>query len=128
MYRLFRFKIKSKKRKVNSDYLEKKESVRLLIHSRLEKYNAYYNFKYGQVAIRDQKSRWGSCSSKANLNFNYRVGLLSEELMDYVVVHELCHLSEMNHGPKFWRLVAEAIPNYAHLKSELKNIHLKDLG
>ncbi len=129
MYNLFRIGRKRKaKKRINTKYIIQKEVTRKIVKLKLDKYNMYYNFKYNRVAIRDQKSRWGSCSSKANLNFNYRVGLLSEELMDYVVVHELCHLSEMNHGPKFWRLVGEAIPNYAHLKSELKNIHLKDLG
>ena len=72
---------------------------------------------YGRITIRSQRSRWGSCSSKGNLNFNCLLMLCPEAVRDYVVVHELCHRIEMNHSPKFWAQVERVCPNYrAHRK------------
>lgn len=102
------------------DYLKQKEKARKIILAKLERLNKYYNFKYNRVSIRNQKTRWGSCSKQGNLNFNYRLIYLSENLSDYIVVHELCHLREMNHSNKFWKLVAELVPNYKILRRELK--------
>jgi len=73
-----------------------------------------------QVKINGAKSRWGSCSSKGNLNFSWRLMLAGEDVIDYVVVHELAHLREMNHSPRFWAIVAEVLPNYKYLKAQLK--------
>jgi predicted metal-dependent hydrolase len=64
------------------------------------------------VTIKEQKSRWGSCSRAGNLNFNWRLLLAPLPVLDYVLIHELAHLKELNHAPKFWRLVAAACPNY----------------
>jgi len=102
------------------DYLSKKEEARKIVQERIEKFNEYYGFKFGRIAIRNQTSRWGSCSSKKNLNFNYRVVYLSDNLIDYLVVHELCHLKQMNHSKKFWNLVNETIPDYRELSNELR--------
>jgi len=74
------------------------------------------------VKIRDQSSRWGSCSWKGNLNFSYKLVLLPEHLADYVVVHELCHLREMNHSPRFWALVSQTVPDYRAKRRELKKL------
>lgn len=93
-------------------YVEHKEAARTLVHARLAHYNQFYNFNYNRVAIRNTRSRWGSCSSKQNLNFNYRILFLPPELQDYLIVHELCHLQEMNHAQSFWDLVAEQVPQY----------------
>ena len=75
----------------------------------------------GRIAIREQKSRWGSCSSKDNLNFNWKLMLAPPEALEYVVVHELCHLIEFNHSAKFWRLVESRMPEYELAKKWLKD-------
>ena len=106
-------------------YVAHKEAARALIHARLEALNAHYNFAYNRVAIRDQKSRWGSCSKKCNLNFNYRLIFLSPHLRDYVIVHELCHLQEFNHSPAFWRLLERAVPAYRACRKELRTMRLR---
>ncbi len=102
------------------NYLHNKEAARRLILERLEYFNAHYRLRYAKVFVRDQRTRWGSCSRGGNLSFSYRLLGLSPEARDYVIVHELCHLKEMNHSPRFWRLVAEAVPHYQKLRRELK--------
>ena len=75
---------------------------------------------YGRITIRAQKSRWGSCSSKGNLNFNCLLMLCPEEVRDYVVVHELCHRKEMNHSDRFWQELARVLPDYEKQRKWLK--------
>jgi len=98
-----------------------KKACKPIIEARLLQFNSYYDFTYHRVTIRHQKSRWGSCSSEGNLNFNCKLMCLSGALVDYVVVHELCHLQEMNHSKNFWKLVEKTIPDYKDLRKELKN-------
>lgn len=85
---------------------------------------AYYaplvGVNYGRITIRNQKTRWGSCSSKGNLNFNCLLMLAPERVLDYVVVHELCHRLEMNHSPRFWTEVERVFPDYRSQKEWLK--------
>lgn len=100
-------------------YVTHKESARALVHEKLQHWNSFYNFTYHKVAIRSQKTRWGSCSSKGNLNFNYKIIFLEPALQDYLIVHELCHLKEMNHGPNFWSLVEKAIPDARSLAKRI---------
>lgn len=107
---------------VTKHYVENKEEARKLVLARLMHFNQYYNFSWNRVAIRNQRRCWGSCSSQRNLNFSYKLLLLPPEICDYIIVHELCHLQEMNHGPKFWVLVAEQVPEYKNRIRELKQI------
>lgn len=75
---------------------------------------------YGRITIRNQKTCWGSCSSKGNLNFNCLLMLTPPEVIDYVVVHELCHRLEMNHSRRFWELVERELPDYRERRRWLK--------
>lgn len=102
------------------DYIRYKDFAYMVILQRLKYYNKFYQYRYKNVVIKNQKTAWGSCSSNKNLNFNFRLIFLPDRLLDYVVVHELCHLKEMNHGPRFWALVGKQIPDYIEAKDELK--------
>ena len=84
----------------------------LAIPPRVKHYAELMGVSYGRITIRNQTTRWGSCSSKGNLNFNCLLMLAPAEVRDYVIVHELCHLREMNHSAKFWSLVAAMLPDY----------------
>lgn len=106
----------------NEDFLRHKKSAHTLVVKRLEFFNQYYGFSWNKVTIKNVITRWGSCSKKGNLNFSYKLTLLPEYLSDYIVVHELCHLKEMNHGEHFWKLVEKTIPEYKQYRRELKNI------
>jgi predicted metal-dependent hydrolase len=101
-------------------YQKHKEFARALVKARLLHFNQFYNFEYNTVSIKNMKTRWGSCSSKRNLNFNYKILFLKPEEQDYIIVHELCHLKELNHGPHFWELVAQQSPNWRTIRSTLR--------
>lgn len=100
---------------------EYSQKALVLIEQRLVHFNQHYNFSYKKISIRNQKSRWGSCSSKGSLQFNYKIALLEPELQDYIVVHELCHLGEFNHSERFWALVARTIPQYKECRKKLRS-------
>ena len=104
----------------NKHYLLHKEQARSLVASRLAHFNQHYKFNLKKVFIKNQKSRWGSCSSKGNLNFNYKIALLPPHLADYIIVHELCHLGQFNHSQKFWALVAETMPDWRKMRLMLR--------
>ncbi len=106
-------------------YLTHKESARALITDRVIHFNKHYNLPLGKIAIRNQVSRWGSCSKKGNLNFNYKLLFLPAELRDYVIVHEICHVKEFNHGPNFWNLVGEVVPDHRAMNKALRKINAK---
>lgn len=89
------------------------------IPMRVAKFSPVVGVTYGRIAIRTQKTRWGSCSGKGNLNFNCLLMLCPEDVRDYVVVHELCHLKEMNHSARFWAEVKKVLPDYAAKKKWL---------
>ncbi len=102
------------------DYKENKQKAYEIIWNKVLHYNKFYKYNIGKIYIRNQKTRWGSCSGKRNLNFNYKIVFLPEVLQDYIVVHEICHLKEMNHSARFWSLVAVQIPNYKQQILEIK--------
>lgn len=93
------------------------------IPKRVEYYAKKIGVTYGRITIRNQKTRWGSCSSKGNLNFNCLLMLTPPETIDSVVVHELCHRKHMNHSPAFYKEVYKAYPNY-----EIHHRWLKEHG
>lgn len=90
------------------------------IPRRVARFAALVGVTYGRITIRAQKSRWGSCSGKGNLNFNCLLMLCPEDVRDYVVVHELCHRKELNHSPRFWAEVEKVLPRYRVQRKWLK--------
>jgi predicted metal-dependent hydrolase len=106
------------------NFLRYKATAEHLVQRRLSYFNTFYRLAINNVSIRNQKTRWGSCSKKSNLSFNYKIAFLPLELVDYVVVHELCHVKELNHSGRFWNLVTETIPNYKERRRRLKHFHL----
>ena len=91
-----------------------------VLPQRIRHFAAQIGVTYGAVTIRSQRSRWGSCSGKGNLNFNCLLMLAPPEVLDYVVVHELCHRKELNHSPRFWAEVARILPDYQIQRTWLK--------
>jgi len=112
-------KKKVKKRK-NKEYLLHKKEALQLIEERINYFNQFYGYKWNKIFIKNQKTRWGSCSKRGNLNFNYKIIKLSKEVADYIIVHELCHLKEFNHSKNFWFLIEKTIPDYKKLRNTLR--------
>ncbi|MDD3498190.1 MAG: M48 family metallopeptidase [Candidatus Moranbacteria bacterium] len=106
------------------DYLKNKETARKMIEEKILSFNKIYDFRFKRIAIRNQKTRWGSCSKDGNLNFNYKIIHLPEELQNYIIIHELCHLEEFNHSKKFWKLVERFFPDYKRARRNLRKIIL----
>lgn len=88
--------------------------------ARVARFAANMGVEYGRITVRAQRSRWGSCSGKGNLNFNCLLMLAPETVRDYVVVHELCHRRQMNHSPQFWAEVEAVLPDYRESRKWLK--------
>jgi len=106
--------------RVTKDYLKHKENARVLIAEKVERYNDVYGYSVRRISIRNQKTRWASCSEKGNLNFSYKILFLPEMFANYIIVHELCHLQELNHSQRFWDLVVQVFPNYKEIRKELR--------
>ncbi len=96
------------------------EEALKVIPERVEYFVKVIGVTYGKITVRNQKTRWGSCSSKGNLNFNCLLMLAPPEVLDYVVVHELCHRKQMNHSKAFWLEVEKVLPNYKEVRKWLK--------
>lgn len=103
-------------------FLLNRSAARQLVKAKLEQWNAVYQFDYGFFSIKKMKTRWGSCSANGTMSFNYKILFLPEDLQDFVIIHELCHLRERNHDDSFWRLVGLAKPQFRELHQELRNI------
>lgn len=97
-----------------------KKQAQSFVENRIQYLNALYRFSFNKISIRNQKTRWGSCSKKGNLSFNYTIVLLPQQLADYIIVHELCHLAEFNHSQRFWDLVAQSVPNHREMRKQLR--------
>lgn len=97
-----------------------RHQARGVFAAQVERCNAAYGFTFGRIRVKDQKSRWGSCSRAGNLNFSWRLLLAPSEVLDYVVYHELAHLKEANHSPRFWALVATVCPRYREQRRWLR--------
>ncbi len=91
------------------------------VKDRVDFYNSHYGFSFHTISVRNQRTRWGSCSRKGHLSFNYRLLFLPRAFADYVVVHELCHLKEFNHSKRFWELVGATMPDYRSIRKKLRN-------
>jgi predicted metal-dependent hydrolase len=102
------------------DYARYKQQAQALAAKRVAYWSQQYGFRVNSISIRNQKTRWGSCSRKRNLNFSYKIALLPQAHADYIIVHEICHLKEMNHSPRFWALVEKTIPNHKVLRKQLR--------
>jgi predicted metal-dependent hydrolase len=94
-----------------------------LAESRCAHFARIYGLTYKKISIRAQKSRWGSCSAVGNVSFNYKIAVLPAEMIDYIIVHEICHLAEMNHSKRFWKLVAQTVPDCIELRKKLRTMH-----
>ena len=105
----------------HNDYLKYKENALALIQKKVERFADQHGCRYNKISVKNQKTCWGSCSRKANLNFNYKILFLPENIQDYIIAHELCHLKEFNHSKKFWRLVGFMVSDYVNIRRQLKN-------
>jgi len=103
-------------------YLEKKyrKAAKQYIYERVEYYLPITGGSYSSIRIGDQKTRWGSCSSSGTLSFSWRLMLAPPRVLDYVVIHELCHLTHMDHSPAFWAKVGSIDPDYKEHRKWLK--------
>ena len=103
-----------------SQYARSRDAARRELTERVAALAAAYGVRYGRVAVRNQKSRWGSCSREGNLSFNFRIVFLPARVRDYIVAHEVCHLAEFNHSVRFWALVARTVPDHREIRRELR--------
>jgi predicted metal-dependent hydrolase len=103
-----------------NDFLKYKDDALALAEERIRHFNKSHKYDFNKINVKNQKTRWGSCSRKGNLNFNYKIALLPSHLADYIIVHELCHLGEFNHSRKFWALVKNILPDYESIRADLR--------
>jgi len=94
-----------------------------LVENRVEHFSSTHGFEVNTIRVKKLKTQWGSCSVRKNLNFNYKILFLPEHLQDYLVVHELCHLYELNHSRKFWAHVEAILPDHKARRKALRKIY-----
>lgn len=122
-----RLKLGKKKKIINDQPLQAlRLKTQILVRERLAHYNQFYNFLFRSISVSTARTRWGSCSRNGNLSFSYKLGLLPDHLIDYVVVHELCHLKEHNHSSSFWKLVAVHVPDHKERRRELRSLLIEE--
>jgi len=102
------------------DYLAHKEAARRFIVPLVENWSRAYGLEFNRIAIKDTTSLWGSCSRRGNLNFSFKLLFLPRDVAEYVIVHEVCHLAQPNHGEQFWQLVESRLSAYRRLRTELR--------
>lgn len=115
-----RFKAEPTEKLTREKVIALAEEALKVIPERVEYFAKVIGVTYGKITVRNQKTRWGSCSSKGNLNFNCLLMLAPPEVLDYVVVHELCHRKQMNHSKAFWLEVEKVLPDYKEARKWLK--------
>jgi predicted metal-dependent hydrolase len=98
-----------------------REQARRVLNNRVAHFQGHTGLRARVVRIKDQKRRWGSCSAEGALNFNWRLILAPPDILDYVVVHEVCHLRMLNHSAEFWRLVGSVLPDYRERRAWLRH-------
>ncbi|MBR5704228.1 MAG: M48 family metallopeptidase [Bacteroidales bacterium] len=113
-----------RKLKETPEVAELRKQAKAYLPGRLAELAAEYGFSYNQVRIKHNVSNWGSCSVKGNINLNLNLMRLPQDLQDYVMLHELCHLKHMNHGPKFHALLESVCPDHLALRRRLKGYKL----
>ncbi len=102
------------------EFQKHKSAALVLAKARVEYFSKMYGVRPGKISIKNHKTLWGSCSRRGDVNFNYKIAIIPPEHADYVVVHELCHLIEFNHSDRFWRLVAQTVPNHRLIRREMR--------
>jgi predicted metal-dependent hydrolase len=105
-------------------YRQHKASARKILTEKLALFATRYGFTYRSIAIRNQKTCWGSCSRNRIISLNYKIIFLPEAIQDYILIHELCHLKEMNHSVRFWALVERIMPDYQARRVALRKVGL----
>lgn len=103
---------RKEKQFTDDDIRKMKDEAKKVIPDRVKYYADIMGVTFGKITIKNQKTRWGSCSSKGNLNFNCLLMLTPDKVRDYVVIHELCHLKQMNHSKMFWAEIEKVMPDY----------------
>lgn len=111
---------KNKVFRSEEDIKELKKQARTILTKRTDYYKEILKVDYEKIRIGNQKTIWGSCSGRRTISYNWHLILMPEQIIDYVVVHELCHLIEMNHSPAFWEKVSEVLPDYQSRREWLK--------
>jgi predicted metal-dependent hydrolase len=116
---------KPRRAPVTPEVEQLRAQAKVILPPRLKELADEHGFTYNRVTIKNNISNWGSCSVRGNINLNLRLVTLPQPLQDYVMLHELCHLKEMNHGPKFHALLESLCPNHRTLEKELRQYKLR---